>query len=104
MLYSGADLIRTSGQQLERLEKLEAVAPVRPVSATTASSDQSNTLDENTHSALLRFARFVHDNKKQAPKPHSSKKSGSLPETYLIQIAFSDPETREANHVLDLYA
>ncbi|NJL25821.1 MAG: hypothetical protein HC902_12030 [Calothrix sp. SM1_5_4] len=58
MLYSGADLIKTSGTQNDRLERLKVVTdPVAPAPATEKSA--SSGLDEQTQGALLRFARFV---------------------------------------------
>lgn len=63
MLHLGADLIRTSGQLRERLEALAGPEAVRAVANTEKSPDP--TLDEQTNGALLRFARFVREEKKK---------------------------------------
>lgn len=70
MLYSGADLIRNSGQQLERLERLNTAAgdEVQRVEAPVRADDPP---EGETQGALLRFARFIHkeSEKKKRPAP-----------------------------------
>jgi hypothetical protein len=70
MLYSGADLIRSSGQQQERLDRLNtADAPLRPV----APPEKPNSAtDGETQGALLRFARFIHKEGEKKKKPSQS--------------------------------
>lgn len=79
MLYSGADLIRTSGQQQERQERLKVLPQVKPAAPV---KETSTALEENTQGALLRFARFVQNEKgsKQKPKerPKGRKLAGSV--------------------------
>jgi hypothetical protein len=62
MLYTGASLIRNNGELQERIEKVRSSSAVRPV---TGSEDKpSENLDEETRGALLRFARFIHKERK----------------------------------------
>lgn len=70
MIYSGADLIRTSGQQQDRSDRLQIVKEVKPAEKPSA---PKSSLDDETQSALLRFARFI--NKENEQKKHSPKKS-----------------------------
>ena len=70
MLFSGADLIRTSGQQQARAERIIEASGVAPVAG------RSSDLDEEMGNALQRFARFIHkesaakkDAKKEPRKP-----------------------------------
>ena len=58
MIYSGADLIRTSGQQAERVQRLRPLSPAGAV-APVASTD-------NSESALLRFAHFLRQEREKA--------------------------------------
>lgn len=62
MIYTGADLIRTSGLQAERAEKLELVR-------TPEVQPASQNLDDSTQDALKRFARFINERKPKKPKP-----------------------------------
>jgi hypothetical protein len=91
MLYSGADLIRTaSSARFERMRSSTSVAAV-------AAPEQNGLLmDQDTRSALERFARFVH--KEQKPKV----KRLGLPVTYDQQIQlFQDHQGPGA--LLDIY-
>lgn len=56
MIYSGVDLIRSSGQAAARAERLVESTP-QEVQAT----QPKQALDEQTGNALLRFARFVRE-------------------------------------------
>lgn len=107
MIYSGADLIRTSGQQVERFGKLGPLSPVNPVSETEKPSGEQSALDQNTQSALLRLARFVHDkNKKEGKRPPiflvKNGRKSSLPQAYLNQIELTDPNARRTGESLDI--
>ncbi|MGE3683446.1 MAG: hypothetical protein AB7G93_17120 [Bdellovibrionales bacterium] len=81
MIYSGADLVRASGQQQERMERLNVTQPVRPVNP---AESPAMFLNEDTHSALLRFARFIKNQKKEKarargrPSPSETKRAGAL--------------------------
>jgi len=68
MIYTGADLIRTSGLQSERAEKLELVR-------TPAVDPASSNLNENTQDALKRFARFMNEQKPKKPRPNTKPSS-----------------------------
>lgn len=103
MLYSGADLIRTSGQQAERVERIKAAESVR---AMENPGQSQSSLDGETQGALLRFARFVNDeknqSKKQPPKPSKPAPPG-LPAAYASQIGMgATVDGRGAT--LDIYA
>jgi hypothetical protein len=99
MIYSGAELIRTSGQQAERMERLKVVDPIAPVAAPTPSG---TSLDDETHSALRRFARFVKDDR-EAPK--RAKKTGrgkGPPNAYQAQIEIEE-RFQDLGSSLDIY-
>jgi hypothetical protein len=68
MIYTGADLIRTSGQHAQRAEKLELVK-------TPAVEPASSNLDDSTQDALKRFARFINDKKPKKPRPYTKPSS-----------------------------
>jgi hypothetical protein len=68
MIYSGADLIRTSDLQSQRAERLELVK-------TPAVERTSSNLDENTQDALKRFARFIGEQKPKKPRPYTKPSS-----------------------------
>lgn len=72
MIYTGADLIRTSGNQAERAQKLELVRtpPVEPT---------NSNLDDSTQDALKRFARFINERKEKPKKPQPYIKPSSHP-------------------------
>lgn len=55
MIYTGADLIRTSGQQAARTEKLSVVKSPAPV------DPASSEMNDDTKDALQRFARFLNE-------------------------------------------
>jgi len=101
MLYSGAELIRTSGQQIERQERLKVVEPVKPVESP---AQPRSSLDQDTQNALLRFARFIHkegESKKDKKAPSKSTPK-TIPGAYHSQIEnrYSSPQT---GHSLDVY-
>lgn len=70
MIYSGTDLLKTSGAQQTKLERLRVAAAVAPV--TPAGNPDSNP-EQDSHGALLRFARFIHKegerSKLKRPRP-----------------------------------
>jgi hypothetical protein len=68
MIYSGADLIRTSDLQSQRAERLELVK-------TRAVEPASSNLDESTQDALKRFARFMGKQMPKKPRPYTKPSS-----------------------------
>lgn len=54
MLYSGADLIRMSGSHSERLSRMGP-----QVAAISSTESSQFSLDQETESGLLRFAKFI---------------------------------------------
>jgi hypothetical protein len=92
MIYSGADLIRTSDLQSQRAERLALVK-------TPAVEPASSNLDENTQDALKRFARFITEQKPKKPKPYT--KPSSHP--YNRQKARAAMEL-DRGQMLDIYA
>jgi hypothetical protein len=106
MIYSGANLIRNSGRQAEQVERLKVVEPVAPVP--DASTPNQTALDDETHSALLRFARFVNKEKDQhqgggAKSPPKKVRPKGVPEAYLCQIEIG-VSGRQPGFMLDIYA
>ncbi len=103
MLYSGADLIRTSGQQLERGEKLKVV----PKEVEPAASPQQPqlTLDEETQNALLRFARFIHKESKEKEQKNRPRVSKFQPITHpYLRAQENLKRLDDSGQVLDIYA
>src|SRR3712207_3094642 len=98
MLYSGADLIRTSNLQHERMERLEAMDSVKPVAA---SDNPASTLDDQTQNALLRFARFIHK-EGEKKKPLRSVRKSHLKNPY---VAAEEREVKlfSRGQTLDVY-
>lgn len=96
MIYSGADLIRTSGQQQERVVKLNvpAVSEVKPT------GESKSRLDEETQGALLRFARFIH---KDGQKNSSQKKTKGSKNHPYIKAQQADDRWFEVGQNLDIY-
>lgn len=83
MIYSGADLIRTSGQQQERLERLQVAKEVKPTEQTP---ETKSSLDEETQGALLRFARFINkESKGKKPKPQPAPRKQAHPYTKAME-------------------
>lgn len=84
MIYSGTDLIRTSGQSQERMERLRpSELSVSSVAAVQAKGNATSLLDNETHNALLRFARFL--NKEGSDKEGAKKeKRERLPQNKAI--------------------
>lgn len=101
MLYSGAELTRTSGRLTERVSRLRTVETVVPV---TGPGEGQSTLDGDTQSALQRFARFVHKEKeKSAPPQKRIKRSAtSLPQSYTLQIQVTS-EVQGRGALLDIF-
>lgn len=100
MIYSGADLIRRSGQHADRKEQLRVVENVRPVA--NADSATSHQQKEDTQNALLRFARFIKDETQQRKKPPKKAVGGRIPEAYRHQIQQADAGPR-SGYELDIY-
>jgi hypothetical protein len=97
-MMSGADLIRTTGQNTDRAKRLKVVDAVKPVE----NPGQINaSLDENTQNALLRFARFVNKEKKK-PVPAVKKPSKGLLQPYLDQVQKLNQE-QSSGSMIDVY-
>ena len=92
MIYTGADLIRTSGQQAERAERLSVVKTPAPV------DPASSNMGEDTQDALKRFARFINDQRPKKPKTFPK----PLANPYNRQKARSAMEL-DRGQMLDLY-
>lgn len=75
MIYSGADLIRTSGHQQLRAEQLAGPNKV-------SEPAKSNLSDEESQGALLRFARFLNKERKPKDKPKPVKGKGPYQEAF----------------------
>lgn len=103
MIYSGADLIRTSGQQQDRLERLRLVdsSGVEPVGTP---ENPASGLDDNTQSALMRFARFIHKDKKEHPQRSQQprKPASSMAHPYLKQAERWE-RLQDEGRLLNLY-
>jgi hypothetical protein len=105
MIYSGADLIRTSGQQHERAERL-----TKGVEAVADSGTAGTALDQDTQGALLRFARFVHKEslEKKKDKPKLKHDIGRILKAVAANpyVAFLDKAEgrHDVGQMLDLYA
>lgn len=94
MIYSGADLIRTSGQQQARAERLVANTPkVQPVDSKT-----SDLGGKDTGGALLRFAKFVKDHKQQKEREREKSKHPYI----MVKRRHDGREDRGL--ILDIYA
>lgn len=92
MIYSGADLIKTSDLQSQRAERLELVK-------TPAIERPSSNLDENTQDALKRFARFLGEQKPKKPRLYT--KPSSHPYNRLKARAALE---LDRGQMLDIYA
>ena len=101
MLYSGADLIRTSGLQHERLDRLDkedgAVKPVSPPENPTSQ------LDDQTQGALLRFARFIHKEKDKKPRKASRPETLNSATNPYIKAEEREAQLFGRGHSLDVY-
>jgi hypothetical protein len=113
MIYSGADLIRTSGQQQDRVERLRLAdrgdagdaGAVEPVSSP---ENPASGLDENTQGALLRFARFLHGRGGSgggAGQGRADKKRSPISKSDNPYIRFAERLERmsDGGQILDLY-
>ena len=71
MIYSGTDLIRTSGQHQARFERLGDKPEPSAVQGVQSTSTELR--DDDTKGALLRFARFIKGStqKKRQGQRHS---------------------------------
>ena len=97
MIYSGADLIRTSGQQAERMERLQVVAPAAAVSPTVP--------PENADSGLLRFARFLQkERQKQKGKASPSASQSQTSSNPYVLAAQHQEEIFRRGHLLNIFA
>lgn len=92
MIYSGADLIRTSDLQSQRAERLELVKA-------TAVEPAGGHLDDGAQDALKRFARFISEQKTKKPKPYT--KPSSHPYNRLRVRAAME---LDRGQMLDIYA
>jgi hypothetical protein len=95
-MLSGTDWVRTTVQNTERAQRLHAVDAVDP-----AVNPGKSSLDEDTQSALVRFARFVNKERKSPPKNKPRKKG--IPEGYLAQVE-GLCQTARSGSVIDVYA
>jgi hypothetical protein len=101
-MLSGADLIRTSGQNADRAQRLKVV-PDPVVKAVESPAESKANLDEQTQSALLRFARFVNKEGQKKPPPKSNKRpAGKIPKAYVSQALNSNPDERSGG-MLNIY-
>lgn len=103
-MYSGADLVRRSGQHAEQVGRFKIL---EPVAAVTPPDAGESTLDGDTRNALLRFAKFVRQKAQNEPNPdegHRKKKPESLGlhPAYVVQIEALDPNPPSGN-LLDIY-
>ena len=87
MIFTGADLIKISDRQVERATKRGVVEP--PSAAV---------LENETQSALRRFARFVQD-ERSARKPRSKDAKKGVSKAYAKQIE----ALNETPHIFDIY-
>lgn len=101
MLYSGAELTRTSSRLNERVSRLKNVETVVPV---TGPSEGQSTLNQDTQSALQRFARFVHREKEKSVSPSKPVKrsQGGLPQSYTVQIEVTS-QVQGRGALLDIF-
>jgi hypothetical protein len=95
MLATGADLIRTSTQIQERGERLKLAEAVAPVAAPAQSHTQ---LDQDTQSALLRFAHFVRDEEKKKSRPAATVKLKASASQAADRNPYRDQMERERHH------
>jgi hypothetical protein len=95
MLYTGADLIRSSGHARERSESLKLVPKV---SSPESAESPSTNLDEETQGALLRFARFIQkegEKKREPPRPTRPRSSNVSKQVYAPYVErLNQPEPR----------
>lgn len=108
MLYSGADLIRTSTQQTERYQRLAGEDAVRPLAPAGESGDDgSDSSREDMSDVLRRFAKFFSGEKEREKKPTAAttqnKTVNVRPNPY---VAAEEREARlyAAGQTLDIYA
>lgn len=102
-------MIRNNGELQERIEKVRSSSVVRPV---TGSQDKSSeNLDEETRGALLRFARFIHKERKdgeaeeQKPAQPESQSGDSTNAHHPYLRAFSAVrKSTDCGQILDIYA
>jgi hypothetical protein len=102
MLYSGADLIRNSGQQLERLERLNTGDEVVAAQPAKRSEDPP---EGETQGALLRFARFVHKEgeRKKPPQPPKLQAAASIGGNPYREAEVHQQNLFERGQQLDVY-
>lgn len=100
MLYSGAHLIKTGGQQLELFNKLKlGPQPIQPVNH---ASPSGSSLDEETQGALLRFARFINqENEKKQKETNRPAQNKSHPYKKAFAAEFKFTNT---GLIIDIYA
>lgn len=103
MIYSGVDLIRTSGQQAERLHRLSVVPPIGEPRESAAPGEDGGGGGRDGHpqeamDALRRFAKFMNEERdKKRPSEPLAKRQ--LRRSLLQKV--SDAYTLQARVLLD---
>ena len=101
MVQTGADLIRTSGHNVDRAHRMKLVdAPVMPVDSP---NQNQSSLDDQTHGALLRFAHFINKEGQEKKRPKPKPASPRLPDSYQTQVANLNQEER-SGAMINIYA
>jgi hypothetical protein len=103
MIYSGADLIRRSGEQAAALRAYDGDRPatVQAAKPVVSVQNESGRMGEDTGSALLRFARFVHDETKKKRDQNEAKKSRS--KNPYLRLQQHAKERSEIGQMYDIY-
>jgi hypothetical protein len=98
MLFSGAELIKTSGNQVERMERMgkRSVEAVKPVE--NPGQSQSSLDSDSGKNALLRFAKFIKDANSSPPK----RLKKGLPAAYVHQAELTQ-EHPGSGAMLNIY-
>jgi hypothetical protein len=101
MLATGAELIKTSASQAERLDKFKPVEGPAPIAK---SQPGTSHLDSGTQDALMRFARFIHKEKKKKPFLEVVKPARRKPsiQPYLKMLSMDEDQTKLGSN-LDIY-
>jgi hypothetical protein len=101
MLATGAELIKTSATQAERLDRFNPVEGPSPI----AKTQTETSLDSGTQDALMRFAKFIHKEKKKKPVLQLLESPAQPRPTlkgYLDQLALAERFERIGSNV-DIY-
>jgi len=105
MIYSGADLIRTSTRQAAAVRSFSGEPlTAQAVKAVESAPAVNHNPKEDNGSALLRFARFVRDEKDQRRPPNQSG-TGAIRRSAnpYIRLQQRAREDSERGQVLDIY-